>query len=270
MRRPPMFWGARSVLALALAFSTGARDASAQVEVYARATPRLPFGPGEVLEYRVNVSIAGNVGTGVMRVELQERSAAAAIWVLHSEIEAGRGFIRANDRTTSWLDPARFAITRFEKFERHPLSRSEERVVINVAAGTFTDSGSPPAPLGSPRPLDELSFVYLLRTLPLDRDTTFTIERHFDPARNPTVVRVLGEEVISTPAGIFRTRIVEMDVKDPKRFRGTGTIRLNIDVGGCRVPVRIESRMPPFGTTTLLLTGWAHPPRYPAAFWCEG
>jgi hypothetical protein len=205
-----------------------------------------------------------------MRVEGPVVDAGRRVWVLRSEIDAGRGPLRASDRTSSWLDPVRFAITRFEKSERHPLSRSEERVRVDLESGTFTDSENAAAPLGAERPLGELSFIYYLRLLPLDRDTTFTVARHFDPARNPIVIRVLGEEVVTTPAGIFRTRVVEMDVRDPKRFRGTGTIRLNIDVGGCRVPVRVESRLPLLGTTTLLLSGWTHPPRYPDAFWCEG
>ncbi len=264
------------LLALTLLLASGASGRaqdSAQAQAGAapvRRTARLPFGPGEVLEYRVHVSIAGEVGTGVMSVEGPERDNGTTLWVLQSVIEAGRGPLRANDQTRSWYDPLRGAVTRFEKTERHPLSRSSERVRIDTGAGTFIDSGKAPAALGATNPLDELSFIYFLRTLPLDRDTVIVVTRHFDPARNPTIVRVLGEEVLNLPSGIFRTRIVEMEVRDEKRFRGTGTVRVNIDLGVCRVPVRIESRMPLLGATTLVLSAWTHPPRYPLAFWCDG
>ena len=268
----------RTVLALAavlfVALAAGSDRAFAQDSVRAapraNAGARLPFGPGEVLEYRVHVSIAGEVGAGVMSVEGPEREGGTILWILRSEIEAGRGPVRAKDQTRSWFDPARGAITRFEKIERHPLSRSEERVQIDAALGTFTDAGNTPARLGSAEPLDELSFLYFLRTLPLDREGVLVLRRHFDPARNPTIVRILGEETLTLPSGIFRTRVVEMEVRDKKRFRGSGTIRVNIDLGACRVPVQIESRMPLLGTTTLVLSGWMHPPRYPFAFWCDG
>jgi hypothetical protein len=238
----------------------------------AQATPaaiRPPFPLGEALRYRVHVAVGGNVGEGQMRVEGPVAEGDVTTWRLVFDMEAGRGPIRAVDRTVSWLDPVRFRSVRFEKTERHPLSRSEEKVSIDLAAGTWRDGEGPSHRLGHADPLDELSFLYFLRTIPLDRDTTFQVSRHFDAARNPTTIRVMGEELVETPVGIFRTRVVEMDVRDPKRYRGTGTIRLNLDTADCRVPVRIVSRMPLLGTTTLLLTGWVSPPRYPGAMSCD-
>jgi hypothetical protein len=250
---------APSLLALALATSLQAQSP----------VPSLPFGVGERLEFRVVLSRFGDVGHGVMRVE-SDSASGGRLWLMRFELEAGKGPIRAVDRTASWFDPTRFAIERFEKRERHPLSRSAEVVTIDRAARTFTDSGKAAAALGSDLPLDELSFLYLLRTLPVDRDTTMSIDRHFDPARNPTIVRVRAGDVIETPVGLFRTRLVEMEVRDPKRYRGTGIIKIHLSDDACRIPVRIESRMPVLGVTTLTLAGWASPPRYPGALLCEG
>lgn len=253
---------AYAVLALALAtMPTPAQQAAAA---------RPPFPLGEALEYRLHVARGGNVGNGQMRVEGPVVERDVVTWRLVFEMHARRGPISATDRTISWFDPLRFASTRFEKTERHPLSRSEEHVLIDAVAGTWQDGYGAPKPLGHHAPLDELSFMYFIRTIPLDRDTVFEVSRHFDPARNPTTIKVLGEELVETPVGIFRTRLVEMHVKDPKRYKGVGIIRLNIDVADCHVPVRIVSRMPILGTTTLLLTGWVAPPRYPGAMSCDG
>jgi hypothetical protein len=230
----------------------------------------LPFQPGEALTYQVRVSRVGDVGTGRMWIEGPLLEGSALVWRLRFEMEAGKGPIRAFDRTTSWLEPERFGIVRFDKIERHVLSRSEERVRIDLHAGRWSDSDGRSGPLGSDAPLDELSFIYLLRTLPLDSGAVIRLDRHFDASRNPTIVRVVGRDTLSTPAGIFRTRIVEMEVRDPKRYRGTGTIRIHIDEGGCRMPIRIESRMPVLGVTTLTLTSWLHPPPYPGAELCDG
>lgn len=214
-----------------------------------------PFSVGEVLDFRVNVSRGGNVGRGQMRVEGPEMDRGILTWRLVFVMNAGRGPIRAMDRTTSWLDPARFATTRFEKNEKHPLSTNEERIEIDGLAGTWQQGDGPLQQLASPLPLDELSFLYFLRTLPLERDSTFTFTRHFDDTRNPTVVHVRGEEMVETPLGTFRTRVIDMHVRDPRRYRGAGVIRLNIDTGACHLPIRMVSRMPIVGTTTLTLVG---------------
>lgn len=255
--------------AASLATPLAAQQGGAPTEPTAQ-RGRPPFPLGEALEYSVHVSVGGTVGSGQMRVEGPVVERDVSTWRLVFDMRAGRGPVRAVDRTVSWLEPTRFRITRFEKTERHPLGRSEEKVSIELADGTWRDEiEGERHDLGSRAPLDELSFIYYLRTLPLDRDTTFEVSRHFDAARNPTVIRVRGEELVETPVGIFRTRVVEMDVRDPKRYRGVGTIRFNIDTADCRVPVRIVSRMPVLGATTLLLTGWVSPPRYPGAMPCD-
>jgi len=184
---------------------------------------RPPFMVGEVLDFRVNVSRGGDVGRGQMRVEGPEMDRGIMTWRLVFVMNAGRGPIRATDRTTSWLDPERFATTRFEKNEKHPLSTNQERIEIDGHAGTWQQGDGPLQQLASPSPLDELSFLYFLRTLPLERDSTFTFTRHFDETRNPTVVHVRGEEMVETPLGTFRTRVIDMHVRDSRRYRGAGS-----------------------------------------------
>lgn len=229
----------------------------------------LPFKVGEALNYQVRIARMGDVGTGRMWIEGPVVEQGVPTWRIRSEIDAGKGPIHASDRTSSWLDPLRMAILRFEKQERHILSRSDEHVTVDRASHRWTDADGGSGVLGSALPLDELSFIYFLRTLPLERDTVIRVDRHFDATRNPTIVRIAGRDTIRTPAGIFRTRIIEMEVRDPKRYKGTGTIRIFLDEAACHVPVRIESRMPVLGITTLTLTGWSHSPRYPSALPCE-
>lgn len=221
--------------------------------------PRLPFPVGEVLDYRVNVARGGNIGHGQMRVEGPVVEKGMPTWRLVSEMKAKRAFVKATDRTTSWIDPVRFRAIRFEKSERHPLSHSDELVEMDLDAGTWRDEQGAAQSLGSPLPLDELSFLYFLRTIPLDREGAHTFNRHFDEARNPTLVTVGPEEVVETAAGSFLTRTVIMHVRDPKHFKGVGLIKLNIETSACRIPVRIVSRMPIVGTTTLTLTGRQSP-----------
>ena len=260
----------RSALALAVLTAVGAlTPARAQVRPPAHPPAPLPFAIGEALNYQVRVSRMGDVGTGRMWIEGPMLEGGVSVWRIRSEINAGKGPIRATDRTSSYFDPVRRATVRFTKEEHHVLSNSEEDVRIDRTARRWTDEEGPSGPLASDAPLDELSFLYVLRTLPLDRDTVLRLDRHFDAARNPTIVRIVGRDTLTTPAGLFRTRVVEMEVRDPKRYKGTGVIRIHLYEGGCHIPIRIESRMPVLGITTLTLTGWAHSPLYPANVPCE-
>jgi hypothetical protein len=227
------------------------------------------FGIGEALRYEVRVAPFGRVGEATMWVEGPVEMQGVRTWRLRFDLAAGVGPIRGVDRTSSWIDPTAFAVLRYEKHEANPVATHEERVMVDRVHGRWRDEvRDAGGPLADPHPLDELSFIYLLRTLPLEGDSVRTLTRHFDIARNPVRLHLLGREIVATPAGIFRTRVVEMEVRDPRRPHGVGRIRINLDDDPCRMPVRIESRMPRLGVTTLLLTGWAHPPNYPGTVTC--
>lgn len=215
---------------------------------------RHPFAIGEALTYRVSVTVGGTIGTGQMRVEGPDDAHGVQALRFVSEMQVKRGFLRATDRTVSWVDPARFATVRFEKRERHPWSDREEQVDIDIASGTWRDRRAAPRLLASPDPLDELSFLYFLRTLTLDQDTVLRFTRHFDLDRNPTLVSIGPEEIVDTPRGRLHTRVVVMHVRDPAHYQGIGLIRINLEMSPCRLPVRIVSKVPIVGTTTLLLT----------------
>ena len=108
-------------------------------------------------------------------------------------------------------------------------------------------------------PLDELSFMYFIRTLPLTEGATYSFNRHFDIDRSPTSVKVIRRETISTGAGKFQTVLVEMRVKDPRRFKGEGVIRINMTDDSAHLPVRIESKMPVVGTAVMTLESFNNP-----------
>jgi hypothetical protein len=232
--------------------------------VAAQDAGRRPFQAGERLTYRVKAGKLGKLGRGSMWISETTSVRGTEALVLHFGFQARVGPIKVVNETESWLDPVRMASVRFHKHERHPLSNHDEEVELfpeqrhwQAADGT---SGESP----TSAPLDELSFIYFLRTLPLDRDTTFTLDRHFDAARNPTVVRVMGREVVETEAGTFPTIVVEMRVRD-SRYRGEGVIRFNFSDDARRLPVRIESTAPMVGKTVLTLESATQGPSHFAA-----
>lgn len=219
----------------------------------AQSVGALPFAVGERFEYRVRVPRLGTVGRGAMWVEGPVDVRGVSTLLLRFDSRVRFGPVSASDRTSSWLDPRRMASLRYEKRGRSPLSRRDEVVQVYPAEHRWTaesgDSGASP----TADPLDELSFIYYLRTLPFPADTTYRLVRHFDRARSPTTVRVVRRERLATPAGAFQTVLVEMRVRDPRSYRGEGVIRINFTDDAQRLPVRIESTMPAVGTAVLVL-----------------
>jgi len=240
-------------------FVIGSLSLLALAERGSSQSPHLPFAVGEKLNYRVSVSKMGKVGNGSMWIEGPVDVRGVSTWLLRFDFEAGVGPMKAVDRTSSWLDPLHMAAQRYFKHEKHVLSKRDEKVEIFPSekrwAGADGASGISP----TDEPLDELSFIYFIRTLPLTDGATYRFDRHFDAARSPTSVSVIRREVINTPAGKFQTVLVEMRVRDSRRYKGEGVIRINLSDDAMRIPIRIESAMPIIGTAVMTLDGLNNP-----------
>ena len=235
----------RSALLLAPAFALSSAPAQAQ-----RST--LPFAIGERLEY-VARAPKGLRGYAQMWIEGPKEVRGVQTMVLRFAFSTRLGFVQVSDRTASWLDPIRFAALRFWKDEVRFMARHSERVEIEPRAQRWTAEDGRSGESPSAFPLDELSFIYWIRMLDMAKDSSLVLNRHFDPARNPTVIRSLGRSRVATPAGSFATREYEMRVRDTRNYRGEGVIRFSVSDDACRRPVRIESTIPEAGTVTMTL-----------------
>ncbi|MFL5620006.1 MAG: DUF3108 domain-containing protein [Gemmatimonadaceae bacterium] len=225
--------------------------ATFSAELPSQGATTLPFAVGERLVYEGRVR--GISGRGTMWIDGPVDVRGVPTYELHFDFLARVGPLSVSQKSTSWLDPERMAAMRFEKRERHLLTRREESVELYPDERRWRarngDVGSSP----TSAPLDELSFIYFVRTLSLTSDSTLRFARHFDAERSPTIVRLLGREQVSTPAGSFHTVVVEMRVRDPQHYKGEGTIRFSISDDRCRLPVRIESNVPDAGNVVLTL-----------------
>ncbi len=215
----------------------------------------LPFAPGERMTFagRVHVGVGG---AGTIWVEGPVEIRGQSTWVLHSDMEGKFGPIRATVTNASWLDPVSMAALRYTSRERHLWKKHDDVVEIFPGEKRWASRGGLEGTFEGEQPLDELSFLFYLRTLPLAPDSRLTVSRHFDQTRNPTVVRVVGREEIEVTAGRFRAVIVEMQVRDSRHYEGEGTIRIHLSDDQCRLLLRIESKLPDAGVVTLALASY--------------
>lgn len=231
----------------------------------AQDAPSIPFATGERFTYAVRMARVGTIGHGAMWVEGPVLVRGELTLILRFDVLAGVGPVRGEDRTTSWFNVQQMASLRYAKHERHPFSRHDEAVEIFPDGRRWTGAAGDSGVSPTSAPLDELSFIYFLRTLPLADDSVHLFTRHFDVGRSPTRVQVIGHETIQTKAGAFRTIVVEMGVRDPQRYEGEGVIRINLSDDAARIPVRIESAMRTFGSTVLTLESRTRAPDQRAA-----
>ncbi len=216
----------------------------------------LPFAVGERLVYDAHAGPGLN-GKAEMWIEGPVDVRGTPAMVLRFTFAARVGLLRVEDNTTSWLDPVRMATLRFVKEEHHLLARHSEDVSVEPIERKWKSADGREGTSPSSRPLDELSFIYAVRTFSLPDGATLVLDRHFDPDRSPTTLRSLGNGSVTTKAGVFSTREVEMRVRDARNYKGEGVIRFSLSDDACHRPIRIESRIPGAGTVVLTLASAA-------------
>ncbi len=213
----------------------------------------LPFSVGEKLTYEVSSPKSGKIGTATLWIEGPVDVRGTSTYILRFDSKIKIAFLTAVSRSTSWFDPLRTSSLRFLKYERNPLMRNDESVDFFPDQKQWKSVKGETGQSPTNMPLDELSFMYFIRTLPMTAGATYKFDRHFDAARNPTTISVIRRETIPTPMGELRVILVEMRVRDPRHYKGEGVIRIHLTDDECRLPARIESTMPVIGTAVLTI-----------------
>ena len=262
--------GPSSLIESILDMSRGARDISSIATVSALLTlptlghttwhpSPLPFGPGERITYHVNAKGMGSIGTATMTVEGPVDVRGTPTFLLRSRTTAGFGPFKGSQLSESWFDPVAIRSLRFHERERRLFATHSVRVEIfpDDDAWMNADGDSGVSPTNAS--LDELSFIYFLRTLPLATDTVYQLNRHFDAKQNPVTIRITRGDSIRTDLGVFNTVLMEMRVRDPHRYHGEGVIRVYLSDDKCRIPVRIASDIPGVGSFVLTLESYTYP-----------
>jgi hypothetical protein len=104
-------------------------------------------------------------------------------------------------------------------------------------------------------PLDDGSFLYFLRTIPLEVGKEYSFDRYFRPDRNPVRIQVLRRERIRVPAGTFDAVVIRPIIKARGVFSENGRAEVWLTDDSRRLMIQMKSHMR-LGSLSLYLKSY--------------
>lgn len=236
---------ALSTLALGALAASGTEGQNAPV----------PFEAGEALTYDVRFG-AIKVGTGRMNVIGRDSVRGRDTWHVRFSVNGGTFFYKVNDVYESWMDVRTLNSLRYQQ-DLNQGSRERERVFEiypdRAVYRETTRDGEEKESVS--QPLDDGSFFFYIRTVPLVVGQTYEFHRYFIPDRNPVIIRVLRKERIRVPAGEFDAIVIQPIIKTRGIFSEGGQAEIWLSDDDRRMMLQMRSRLA-FGSLNLYLRSY--------------
>ena len=243
-----------SLIAIGLVAMSMASTTQAQTATGATTTPvSRPFVPGERLSYDVYFG-AIKVGTGSMEVRGIDTVRGRPAYHTAFSLTGGIPFYKVDDVFESWFATDDLASLRFNQDQNEGTKERQHRYEIYPERRTYDDlSDQEPEQPSVADPLDDGSFVYFVRTVPLEVGRTYEFQRYFKPDRNPVTIRVERRERVKVPAGTFDAIVIQPVIKTKGVFSEDGRAEVWISDDERRMIVQMKSQLS-FGSLDLYLT----------------
>ena len=219
-----------------------------QAAVLAGLAAPAPFTVGETLRYDAKLGYFP-VGTATVSVSKRTRERGVDSYVFTLAGQGGPPGWRVRYDLTSWTDSKRFNSLRFHRRLMQRGTGEEHQYVISPDSSRYREVGVPGEWVSPPDPLDELAFLYFLRTAPLELGQSYSYSRYFRTGYNPVQVKVAAaREAVTLPDGKSVSSI-------PVEVTARGMImKVWFTDDTRRLPVQLELPMP-FGVVALQLVG---------------
>ena len=232
--------------ALVLLVSPAARALHAQQGEAAR----VPWSIGERFSYDVKFGFI-KAGRAEMTVVGIEQVRGRSAWRARFTVRGGYLALRVDDVLETWMDTETLSSLRFSQ-DFSEVGRDRAKLFdIFPERGTYIQHGKLEKPT-VPDPLDDGSFLFFIRTVPLVVGQTYEFNRYFIPDRNPVKIRVLRREKISVPAGTFECIVLQPIIKTKGIFSENGQAEIWLTDDPRRIMVQMKSKLP-FGSLNLYL-----------------
>ena len=257
----------RRLVAGAALFAVSAAVGSAAQSAAAQTTPastlkhaKVPFGVGEKMEYDVKFGVL-RVGNAHMEVVGLDNLRGRAVWHTAFWVRGGNFMYRVNDVYESWMDAETLSSLRFVQELEEGGKDTERRFEIYPERSIFIQTSKKPAKeeASVSQPLDDGSFLYFLRTIPLEVGQTYDFNRYFRPDRNPVRIKVLRKERVKVPAGTFDAIVVQPVIKTKGIFSENGHAEVWLSDDDRHIMLQLKSALS-FGSLNLYLKSYSPSP----------
>ena len=223
----------------------------AQLLVHAALLARLaapyPFAVGETLRYDAKLGYFP-VGTASVSVSRMATERGTRAFVFDGTGQGGPPGFRVRYDLTSWVGTGSFNSLRFHRRVEQGGKVDDQAYVILPDSARYRQEGVPGDWVAPTNPLDELAFLYYLRSAALKVGRTYNYVRYFKTGYNPIQVSVTGREPIPMPDGSNASCLAVRVTA-----RGT-TMQVWFTDDARRLPAQLELPLP-FGSVTLSLVG---------------
>jgi hypothetical protein len=242
----------RSLITLAVATMAAAPGTVS----HAQGDMQVPWDVGERTTYDVKFGPL-KVGSGSMEVAGREELRGEPVWHTVFRIKGGTFFYKVDDRMESWFTRDDLSSLRYIQ-DINEGSRDRTRTFdIFPDRQVFREDEKPEAPSVA-NPLDDGSFIYFIRTTPMEVGQTYEYQRYFRPDRNPVRIQVLRKERVSVPAGTFDAIVVRPIIKAKGVFSENGQAELWFSDDERRIMLQMKTKLS-FGSLNLYLKSYRPP-----------
>jgi hypothetical protein len=214
----------------------------------ASAPPMAPFRVGERAVYSVRYLFAS--GSGSMEVAGMDTVRGRNAFHFIFTFSGGALGYSLKDSSQSWMDAADFRSLRFHQDQEERGKPRVTRYEIFPDRAVYSEAGRPEKPSVS-EPLDDVSFIYFVRTQKLEVGQKLEYRNYFKPESNPVRLEVVRKERITVPAGTFNTVVVHPIIKAKGIFSESGQALMWISDDSARVIVQIKTKL--FLGTTITM-----------------
>ena len=231
-------------------------QAPAAAPIASAAMP-VPFAVGERLDYDVKFGPM-HVGGGSMEVLGNENVRNRPTWHIMFRVKGGTFFYKVDDRFESWIETTTLSSLRHKQDINEGRRDRERTFEIYPDRPSYIEDDKPEKPSVG-QPLDDGSFLYFIRTVPLEVGKTYEFDRYFRPDRNPVKITVLRKERIKVPAGTFDAIVIRPSIKSKGIFSENGQAEVWLSDDDRHIMLQMKSKLS-FGSLNLYLRSYRPPP----------
>ncbi|HVA58703.1 MAG: DUF3108 domain-containing protein [Gemmatimonadaceae bacterium] len=209
-----------------------------------------PFSVGEKMIFQGKF---GFLPVGRAEVVLEDRDTVRGheTYRVRFSVNGGPSWFGVHDNYTSWFDDQTLVSYRYHQDIHEGRYKRNTMYDIFPSQGVYTKNGTDTS-ITVPAPLDDQSFIYFVRTLPLAVGQHYEWNRYFVADKNPVIVDVERREEVEVPAGKFMCLVLKPTIKTSALFSQGGHAEIWISDDDRRLIVQMKSGLP-FGSLNLYL-----------------